>query len=69
MIRVDVEPYCDGCLEFVPDVTYPEKYCLDERMIMLTSDTVITCENRKRCKNLVKHLEKKLKEGENEHGT
>lgn len=48
MIRVEVEEYCSECLDFQPDVEKPQKLYADITEITVT-DTVIRCENRKRC--------------------
>lgn len=66
MIRLDVEHYCDNCLDFKPDVQFPEKYYFGDLEPIYLDDTIIRCENRNRCKNLVRHLERRLKGEENE---
>ena len=60
MIRVDVEPYCDKCLDFEPDVTKPER-CKLKGAEFVFSDTIIQCKHRKRCAGLVRFLERQTK--------
>lgn len=57
MIRVEVDPYCDACLAFEPDVEYPQK-AYGDGMVFYQTDTVIRCEKRKHCARLVRYLEK-----------
>ena len=58
MIRVEVEEYCSECLDFQPDVEKPQKLYADITEITVT-DTVIRCENRKRCEHIRRYLERK----------
>ena len=60
MIRVEVEEYCQSCLDFEPDVTKPEKVYGDDNAIVL-SDTVIRCKYRKRCQGITRYLEHRVK--------
>ena len=57
MIRVEVEPYCNDCLMFDPDVEEPVRMYAEFGEVMQT-DTIVRCSNRARCKGLVKYLEK-----------
>lgn len=66
MIRVEVEPYCQECLDFEPDLKRPEKtilYGLDpcEKPIELVtvSDSIIRCKYRNRCRKIKEYLEKR----------
>ena len=56
MIRVDVEDYCQNCLDFEPDVTKPEKIYAGDGEVIL-GDTIIRCEYRKRCAGIKRFLE------------
>ena len=56
MIRVDVEDYCQECLEFTPDVTSPIRIDSDDNKTPVFTDTVIQCKYRKRCANIVRYL-------------
>lgn len=60
MIRVDVEDYCQLCLDFIPDVTYPARSLLDNKTV-IQSDTVIHCKHRRRCETIKKFLERQTK--------
>ena len=60
MIRVDVEDYCQQCLDFNPDVTKPEKLYSGDGDITL-GDTVIQCKYRKRCAGIKRYLENQSK--------
>lgn len=63
MINVDVEDYCQMCMDFVPDVTKPTKMFLDNGDYF-QSDTIIRCEHRNRCAMIKRYLERQLKEKE-----
>lgn len=64
-IQLDIQPYCQGCLVFDPDVERPQKvYNLDEELII--SDTVIRCSRRRTCAGIKRYLEKELSKGEKE---
>lgn len=61
MIKLDVEEYCQECLDFCPDVIKPE------RVIALGTDahytdTIIQCKYRKRCAGIKRFLENQAKE-------
>lgn len=61
MIVLEVEPYCQECLSFEPDVEKPEKvigWASNEKEELILGDTVIRCEYRNRCKNLCRYLAK-----------
>ena len=63
MIILDIQPYCQDCLVFDPDVERPQKvYNLDEELII--SDTVIRCSRRRTCAGIKRYLEKELSKGE-----
>ena len=64
-IQLDIQPYCQGCLVFDPDVERPQKvYNLDEELII--SDTVIRCSRRRTCAGIKRYLEKEILKGEKE---
>lgn len=64
-IQLDIQPYCQGCLVFDPDVERPQKvYNLDEELII--SDTIIRCSRRRTCAGIKRYLEKELSKGEKE---
>lgn len=60
MIVVDVEDYCQQCMDFNPDVTKPEKLYGGDGEIVL-GNTVIQCKYRKRCAGLWRFLENRYK--------
>lgn len=65
MIVLDIQPYCQDCLVFDPDVERPQKvYNLDEELII--SDTVIRCSRRRTCAGIKRYLEKEVLKGEKE---
>lgn len=56
MIRVEVEGYCQQCLDFSPDVIKPERVA-DIKGDPLYTDTIIHCKYRKRCAGIKRFLE------------
>ena len=58
MIRIDVEGYCQACLDFEPDVVKPVRN-LDTNT---WSDTVVQCKYRKRCAGIRRYLEQNMRE-------
>ena len=60
MIKVDVEDYCQTCMDFTSEVIKPEKLHYDHGEIVM-GDTVIQCKDRKRCAGLVRHLTRQVK--------
>lgn len=63
MIRVEVEGYCQQCLDFTPDVTMPGRSytTAGEEIAGLRTDTIIRCEHRKRCAGIKRFLEQQMK--------
>ena len=59
MIKLDVQEYCHGCANFTADVKEPEKYYAGFDIIEMT-DTLVRCEHRKLCENLVRYLRKQV---------
>jgi hypothetical protein len=59
-IRLEVENYCNACLEFVPDVVKPQRTILPDGACTFT-DTIVMCEHRKRCNNIKRYLEQQSK--------
>ena len=63
MIKLDIQPYCEQCCDFEPDVTRPRKLTDDIGTYILT-DTIIRCEHAKRCENIRRYLKQQsTKEG------
>lgn len=61
MIRLEVEEYCQDCMDFRAYVTPPQRIRLPNDEITL-GDTIIQCEYRKRCMNLKRYLERQMKD-------
>lgn len=56
MIRVDVEEYCQQCLDFTPDIIKPIRITVPAQGEITFTDTVIQCEYRKRCAGMMRYL-------------
>ena len=65
MIRLDVEEYCQSCLDFTADVIAPNKSYLEDGEIIL-GDTIVLCKYRKRCAGIKRYLESKAKESKDD---
>lgn len=61
MIVVNVEGYCQSCLDFTPDVIPPTKTWSDEKKEFILGDTVIKCKYHKRCSGIKRYLEQQAK--------
>lgn len=61
MIKLDVEEYCQECLDFCPDVIKPERVIAPGTDACYT-DTIIKCKHRKRCSSIMRFLENQAKE-------
>lgn len=57
-IRLEVESYCDDCLDFEADVEKPTTYYANFELFERYGDTVIRCTHRAFCERLKDHLEK-----------
>lgn len=66
MIRLEIQPYCDNCLNFDPDVKEPQRFYCGSDAVSQT-DTVIRCSHRNECERLLRYLKNATKE-EIEHG-
>lgn len=60
MIRLEVEGYCQHCLDFSPDVIKPERIVSVDSSFGY-SDTIVQCKYRKRCAGLMRFLEQQAK--------
>lgn len=58
MIRLNVEEYCQSCLDFNPDVIPPTRSSDDENEL---TNTIIQCKYRKRCAGIERHLRQIIK--------
>lgn len=59
-IVIEVEDYCQNCLHFEADVKSPERlYGSNETGgLVIQSDTIVRCRNRKQCEYLMRYLKK-----------
>ncbi|OUP71318.1 hypothetical protein B5F10_04835 [Anaerotruncus colihominis] len=55
MIKLDVQEYCHGCANFTADVKEFDGFDIIEM-----TDTLVRCEHRKLCENLVRYLRKQV---------
>lgn len=68
MILVEVEDYCQNCLDFEPEASLPELlYTGDRPDPIIIGNTVVRCCFRERCKSIEKHVLAIVKKGENTH--
>lgn len=65
MIKLEIQPYCERCEIFDPDIERPEKYCMKAggQVTISRTDTIVRCSRRKLCEGLKRYLEKAMKEG------
>lgn len=50
MIKLDVQPYCQNCLDFRPDVERTDILMTDDTVVNVGEiDTIIRCRHRQRC--------------------
>lgn len=64
MIRLEVEGYCQQCLDFSPDVMKPEREIsktVNGTHSMSYSDTIVKCKYRNRCASIRRFLEQQMK--------
>lgn len=64
-IKLEVQPYCEDCLVFEPDVERPQKVYGYDHAIYVT-DTIICCARRNTCAGIKRYLEKEIQKGEKE---
>lgn len=68
MIRLDIQPYCDDCCDFDPDVIKPSKQLHraegSDDVSLIKTDTVIRCKHAKRCETIRRYLKQQM-ENEN----
>ena len=59
MIFLEVQPYCQNCLDFQAVVEHPDTlYASGE--IVERGDTIVRCANRRRCESLVRYLKRRV---------
>ena len=61
MITLKVEPYCEDCDQFEAATETTEIYSDSEKKYC---DTMITCANRRKCKELFEHIMAKGRKNE-----
>lgn len=67
MIRIDIEEYCQACMDFSPNVIKPSREVLYSPCEFIPtpkivqSDTIVQCEYRKRCAAIRRYLEQQIK--------
>ena len=54
-IKLKVDPYCEQCPDFEPEVTKEELVCDNE---VFRTDTYIYCKHRLRCDAILDYLSK-----------
>lgn len=64
MIRLDIQEYCQGCVDFCPDVERPIRMFGDNDHIIQT-DTVVRCEYRGRCEAIKRYLDRQKESASN----
>lgn len=56
-IRLEIEPYCDNCDEFQPEVNKNAAYN-DLTDDLMYCDTIITCKHANMCRSIKRYLDK-----------
>lgn len=64
MIDLKIEPYCHDCDSFEPKVEDSSDWNIDEFGLPVMGDKIIVCRYHKRCANMVRYLERKMKNNE-----
>lgn len=62
-ICLDIQPYCDECFDFEPDVVKPERVFTRNdvhygEINSLVSNTIVRCKYRNRCGAIKRYLER-----------
>lgn len=61
-IKLEVESYCESCLDFEADVTKPERTTVwtiaPSTATTCQTDTIVKCKYAKRCEAIKRYLEK-----------
>lgn len=70
MIKLNIEPFCENCPYFEPDVEKAEIRSLfnsmeNESIDFIYRDTIIRCEKRSICENIKNYLKTRLDNEEN----
>ena len=54
-IKLEVEEYCQQCLDFTPVLIKPQRVMLDDGD-PFTTDAIVHCQYGKRCSGIVRYL-------------
>lgn len=66
MIKLRVQPFCESCLYFHPEVIRPERMYAGNDQVVQT-DTVVYCKDENHCLLIKQYLERQMLKGENDH--
>ena len=58
-IKLEVEDYCQECVDFSADVTGPARVHVPGQDDLILTDTIVRCEYRNRCRAIKRYLERK----------
>ena len=56
MIEIKIQPYCEECRDFEPEV---EKNEIESFFGNIICDTEITCRNKDRCEKMIEYLKER----------
>lgn len=60
MIILEVQPYCDNCLNFQADVERPHRFYANGQLLEIEqTDTIVRCEDRNKCERMIQYLRRK----------
>ena len=57
-IKLEVEDYCEWCMDFSAEVTSPVKTHIPGHEDLILTDTIVRCEYRNRCRAIKRYLER-----------
>lgn len=57
-IKLEVEDYCQECMDFNADVAGPVKVQISGQDDLILTDTIVRCEYRNRCRAIKRYLER-----------
>lgn len=61
MITLEVEDYCQECLDFTPDLIKPERVRRPGDKEPTYTDTIVQCKYHKRCAGIKRYLDQQAK--------
>lgn len=62
-IKLEVEDYCQECMDFSADVAAPVKAHIPGQDDLILTDTIVRCEYRNRCRAIKRYLERQKTKG------